>query len=305
MHLFSLTNLLSEGVGPLNPSAPMIRPPNYPRLRYRRFFGGYDRNDVNYSLRELEDAVRRLEEQLEEVRVHARDTETELRFTQAELAAFRAREAQITEAFAAAQRRAAELEESAEARSRMIVAQAEEQAAKTRGDAHLKIEATARQLDEILKLKGTLVTSVRGVLTEVDQLLGRIERGEPAASEPVAVADRPPAAESPAPALEAPAPAAEPAGPLFERRVELDAGPFADFAALSTFERALGRLPSVQDVYVRRFSGEQAVIELTLGEEIDLVAALRGELPYEFDVEYADPHSARIHVHTASLLGTR
>jgi len=94
----------------------MIRPPNYPRLRYRRFFGGYNRNDVNYSLRELEDAVRRLEEQLEEVRVHARDTETELRFTQAELAAFRARETQITEALAAAQRRAGELEESAEAR---------------------------------------------------------------------------------------------------------------------------------------------------------------------------------------------
>jgi len=283
----------------------MIRPPNYPRLRYRRFFGGYNRNDVNYSLRELEDAVRRLEEQLEEVRVHARDTETELRFTQAELAAFRARETQITEALAAAQRRAGELEESAEARSRMIVAQAEEQAAKTRGDAHLKIESTARQLDEILKLKGTLVTSVRGVLTEVDQLLARIERGEPAPSGPDAVADRPPAAESPAPAAETPAPAVEPSGLLFERRVELDVGPFTDFAALSTFERALSRLPSVQDVYVRRFSGEQAVIELTLAEEIDLVAGLRGELPYKFDVERADPRSARIHVHTASLLGTR
>jgi len=284
----------------------MIRPPDYPRLRYRRLFGGYNRNDVNYSLRELEDAVRRLEEQLEEARGRARDTETELRFTQAELAAFRARESQITEAFAAAQRRASEIEGTAEARSRMIVAQAEEQAAKIRGDAHLKIEDTARQLDEILKLKGTLAESVRGVLAEVDQLLGRIERGERAVAPPEALdpgspwTPRPAAAEAPV-AVEAP----EPSGLLFERRVELEAGPFADFGALSTFERALGRLPTVQDVYVRRFSGEEAAIELTLGDEIDLVARLREALPYEFDVEHADPRSARIRVPAASPLGTR
>jgi len=281
----------------------MIRPPDYPRLRYRRLLGGYNRNDVNYSLRELEDAVRRLEEQLEEARGRARDTETELRFTQAELAAFRAREAQITEAFAGAQRRAAELEESAEARSRMIVAQAEEQAAKIRGDAHLKIEDTARQLDEILKLKGTLAESVRGVLTEIDQLLGRIERGERPAAAPDAADPASPWTPQPA-TVETPV-AAEPAGLLFERRIELEAGPFADFAALSTFERALGRLPSVQDVYVRRFSGDEAAIELTLGDEIDLVGRLREALPYEFDVEHADPRSARIRVPAASPLGAR
>ncbi len=283
----------------------MIRPPNYPRLRYRRLLGGYNRNDVNYSLRELEDAVRRLEEQLEEARGRARDTETELRFTQAELAAFRARESQITEAFAAAQRRAAELEGTAEARSRMLVAQAEEQAAKIRGDAHLKIEDTARQLDEILKLKGTLAESVRGVLTEVDQLLGRIERGERTVAGQDAVDTPSPWTLPPAAAAEATAAAPESNGLVFARRVELAAGPFADFAALSTFERALGRLPSVQDVYVRRFSGDQATIELTLGEEIDLVARLREVLSYEFDVEHVDSRSARIRVPAASPLGMR
>jgi len=280
----------------------MIRPPDYPRLRYRRLFGGYNRNDVNYSLRELEDAVRRLEEQLEEARGRARDAETELRFTQAELAAFRARESQITEAYAGAQRRAAELEESAEARSRMIVAQAEEQAAKIRGDAHLKIEDTARQLDEILKLKGTLAESVRSVLTDVDQLLTRIERGE----RPTAVPETVDSGSSwtPPPATESPV-VNEPSGLLFERRIELEAGPFGDFGALSMFERALGRLPGVQDVYVRRFSGDEAAIELTLADEIDLVARLREALPYEFDLERADPRSARIRVPTASALGTR
>ena len=283
----------------------MIRPPNYPRLRYRRFGGGYNRNDVNYSLRELEDAVRRLEEQLEEARGSARDTETELRFTQAELAAFRARETQITEAFAAAQRRAAELEGTAEARSRMILAQAEEQAAKIRGDAHLKIEETASQLEEIVKLKGTLAESVRGVLTEVDQLLARIERGERTVAEPELETEPSPWTQHQSSAAETPDVAPEPTGLLFEQRVEVDAGPFGDFAALSTFERALGRLPSVQDVYVRRFSGEQATIELTLGEEIDLVARLRDLLPYEFEVEHADPRSARIRVPAASPLSAR
>ncbi len=279
----------------------MIRPPNYPRIRYRRLGGGYNRNDVNYSLRELEDTVRRLEEQLAETHASARDTETELRFTQTELAAFRARETQITEAYAAAQRRAGEVEGAAEARSRMILAQAEEQAAKVRGDAYLKIEETAGQLEEIVKLKGTLAESVRGVLTEVEQLLGRIERGERTVVAPDVEDDGP----LPTPAATAPGAAAEPAGPLFEQRVELDAGPFADFAALSTFERALGHLPSVEDVYVRRFSAEQATIELTLGEEIDLVAALREVLPYEFDVEHADSRSARVRVPSASPLGMR
>jgi hypothetical protein len=187
----------------------------------------------------------------------------------------------------------------------MIVAQAEEQAAKTRGDAHLKIESTARQLDEILRLKGTLLASVRGVLSEVEQLLGRIERGERAVtaqeSEDARATTAQPAASE---ALAQPAPPAEPAGLVFERRVELEASPFPDFAALSTFERALGRLPSVQDVYVRRYSDESAAIELTLGHEIDLVAGLRSVLPYDFDVEHADPRSARIHVRAASLLGT-
>jgi cell division septum initiation protein DivIVA len=279
----------------------MIRPPNYPRIRYRRLGGGYNRNDVNYSLRELEDTVRRLEEQLAESRASERDTEAELRFTQTELAAFRARETQITEAYAAAQRRAGEVEGAAEARSLMILAQAEEQAAKIRGDAYLKIEETAGQLEEILKLKGTLAESVRGVLTEVEQLLGRIERGERTVIEPDVEDDGPPQS----PTVSVPRAAAEPGGPLFEQRVELDAGPFADFAALSTFERALGRLPSVQDVYVRRFAGEEATIELTLGEEIDLVAALRDVLPYEFDVERADSRSARLRVPSASPLGTR
>jgi len=278
----------------------MTRPPTYPRLRYRRLLGGYNRDDVNYSLRELEDAVRRLEEQLEDARGRARDAETELRFTQAELAAFRAREAQITDAYAAAERRATELEESAEARSRMIVAQAEEQAARIRGDAHLKIEDTARQLDEILKLKGTLAESVRGVLAEVDQLLGRIERGERTVAEPEPLDAAPTRVSAPAPAA-----VPESNGLLFERRVEVEVGPFSDFAALSTFERALGRLPSVQDVYVRRFSGEEAAIELTLGEEIDVVARLREALPYQFEVEHADPRTARIRVPAASPLGAR
>ena len=264
--------------------------------------GGYNRNDVNYSLRELEDAVRRLEEQLEEARGRARDTETELRFTQAELAAFRARESQITEAFAAAQRRAAELEGTAEARSRMILAQAEEQAAKIRGDAHLKIEDTARQLDEILKLKGTLAES-DARRADGGRTAARPDRARRAHRGRAGRCGHAVAGTATCRRRRAPDAALEHNGLLFERRVELEAGPFSDFAALSTFERALGRLPSVQDVYVRRFSGEEAAIELTLGEEIDLVARLRDVLPYEFDVEHADPRGARIRVPAASPLG--
>ena len=74
---------------------------------------------------------------------------------------------------------------------------------------------------------------------------------------------------------------------LFGVKVELDAGPFADFGSLSAFERALALMPRVEDVYVRRLAADRALIELTLGEEGPLIAAMRESLPYEFAVRDA------------------
>src|SRR5262249_39046779 len=87
-------------------------------------------------------------------------------------------------------------------------------------------------------------------------------------AEPTPVAPRPPALDE----------------PIFDTHVELDAGPFPDFASLSTFERALPRLPRVDARYVRRLAEDRALIELTLSEPSTLLSAMREALPYEIDV---------------------
>ncbi len=115
---------------------------------------------------------------------------------------------------------------------------------------------------------------------------------EPVAPEPVAAARSP-----------------RTAGPhddqIFEPRVELDAGPFSDFASLSAFERALAQLAMVDDVYVRRLAEDRALIELTLSEPSPLLAAMFESLPYELDVRSANRSKLVLNVHAESTAGTR
>lgn len=139
-------------------------------------------------------------------------------------------------------------------------------------------------------------------------------RPEPA---DVAPATEPPRAPEPAPVAPPPAPTPEPAlatltvAPgvavdlVFDKRVELDAGPFADFAALSVFERALTRLPKVEDVYVRRFAGDRAVVELTLSEPLPLLKAMAEFLPYAIDVDTAQRDRLTLSVHATAATGAR
>ena len=268
----------------------MKRPPTYPRLRVRRLGSGFDREDVLFALRELEDTLRRIEAELDLSRLRQQDLETELRAAQAEAAALRAHEARVAEAIASAERHARELEETAEARGKVVVAEAEEQAAKIRGEAHLKIESTGKQLEDLLELKGKTIVSMRSIVSELDRTIGRIERGEGSPTVPAAEPESEPAEHE-----RTDGPAAEfPDEPLFERRVEVDAGPFADFGALSAFERSLARLPSVEDVYVRRFFDDRAIVELTTSEELPLLAELRTALPYAFEAERIDRGAVRI-----------
>jgi hypothetical protein len=81
---------------------------------------------------------------------------------------------------------------------------------------------------------------------------------------------------------------------LFDRHVELDAGPFADFDELSAFETALAALPEIAEVYVRRFFDGRAIVELETTEELPLVAVLRRALAPAFAVEYAERAALKI-----------
>jgi hypothetical protein len=113
------------------------------------------------------------------------------------------------------------------------------------------------------------------------------------------------------PVSPSPAPPATPADTqsgeeqLFETRVELDVGPFADFAALSAFERSLVHLAKVDDVYVRRLADDRALIELTLSESAPLLQTMREMLPYSIDVRSANRTRLVVNVTAQQPTGAR
>jgi DivIVA protein len=123
----------------------------------------------------------------------------------------------------------------------------------------------------------------------------------PQASVEVSRAAPPPSSPSP------PAPPAAPEReePVFETRVELDAGPFADFAALSAFERSLVHLAKVEDVYVRRLADDRALIELTLSEPSSLLQTMRESLPYTLEVRSATRSRLVVDVSVQTPAGAR
>jgi hypothetical protein len=139
---------------------------------------------------------------------------------------------------------------------------------------------------------------MRAAAREFESLIGKVERGDRAAfaeAAPPAPAPAQVAAVTPAiaetfahaaPEGEEPSPVSRGHGAeqVFDGRVELDAGPFGDFAALSAFERAVARVPHVSDVYVRRFAEDRAAIEVTLSGPTPLVGGLAAVLPYPVDV---------------------
>jgi hypothetical protein len=125
------------------------------------------------------------------------------------------------------------------------------------------------------------------------------------------VAPAPPAppepAQPPAPAqpvaVDPPAPEPAPALPYedvtFEGPVVVDAGPFTDISALSTFEQGLAGIPGAEDVYVSGFEGNRALVELRLGGPVGLVREMRAVLPVAFTVTEAASGRVRVDVSPA------
>jgi DivIVA protein len=387
----------------------MSTPEKYqrPQLRYRRFGGGYRREDVEFALAELRLTLRQLDNDLESLRDHNRDLEAELQAARREVESFQGKEHELSQMMSAVLRRATEIEEGATGRAREIIAQAEDTAMRIRSEANRGIEESGAQFNELLRLKDDLLDRMRGVVGDFDQAISRVERGEqlfpgllrgapsqsppaadtskaapaaepwpaqtpepepaaeaaptplstvtpppappppePAAAQPAPPVDQTPVPAEPAPAQEQPPAPASPAAappsssaagpspplepqpaaappppqapparpvvvpdtepePLFETRVELDAGPFSDFAALSAFERALAHLPKVEDVYVRRLADDRALIELTLSEAAPLLETMRATLPYSIDVRSANRAKLVVNVAAQQPAGTR
>lgn len=235
-----------------------------PRLR-RSWLSGYRVADVEVLRARLELAISHLTRTLEASRARLAESEAERERLAAELA--RA-EAAREEAAVRTQARTDELFEAARL-----------DAARIRAAAALEEQEARVRVDELLRLRDRLATTIRAVTVDFE----RVMTG----------AEEPPPADPPAP----PAPADPAAPPAEARTVELEAGPFHDFASLSAFEDALGSLSKVEDVYVRRFEGDRATIEVTCGEEpAALLDELTTRLPYTLSVDRADADRIAVHV---------
>jgi len=302
--------------------SPMSVPEPYqrPQLRYRRFGGGYRREDVELALAELRLTLRQLDNDIETLRGRSRELEGELANARSQVEFYRAKEQELTQTMAAALRRSTEIEDNAGARAREIVAQAEEDAARIRADATRRTEETNSRFNELLRMKSNLLDAMRGIIGDFDRAVSRAERGEqpfpgapadPVEPVPAAAFAVPYQPDAVPPMSPSPVPPASPAdtqsgeGQLFETRLELDVGPFADFAALSAFERSLVHLPKVEDVYVRRLADDRALIELTLSEPAPLLQTMREALPYSIDVRSANRTRLVVNVTAQQPTGAR
>lgn len=174
----------------------------------------------------------------------------------------------------------------AEAReqARRIVDTANLEAIRIKGDAQMQTDVARGQVDELLRLRETLSSTMRAVVRDFEATMGQIDRGDPALSAPPL----------PLAPMEVPAEwvngAAHPgedrsSADMFDGLIEVEAGPFNDFTELSAFERALGSLPKIEDVYIRRFAGDRATIDVTLLEPASLIDVMNDRMPYRLNVK--------------------
>lgn len=187
----------------------------------------------------------------------------------------------------------------AQAQGAQIVAEAHEQASILRHEAGRRVGDEASRLEDLLRVREQLLGELRGLVQGYSALLGGHEGIRESSPQP--------AAEPQAVELSLPAAVSAPdaAGGLYPAQVELDVGPFGDFSELSAFERALARLPKVDDVYIRGFGDERATIELSLTEETPLAHDLERRLPYGLRLERDGHAKLVVDLHARVATGGR
>ncbi len=78
-------------------------------------------------------------------------------------------------------------------------------------------------------------------------------------------------------------PDADPAE-MFEGLIEVEVGPFNDFAQLVGFEDAAAGIGAAHDISVKRFTKGRATLEMNLREPVELLRELEERAPFEFVV---------------------
>ena len=246
----------------------------------RTWFAGYRVADADALLARFAGRISEFWAEVEALKAQLADAESRRVELEHQLAVAVQRELDLAESVRALDVARDDMLRAAREQARSIVDDANLEAARIKGDALLQVETARAQVDELLRLRETLSSTMRAVVRDFEATVGRIDRGESPAS---SVSPRP--APSASEGRDVAETSAENGGDMFDGRVELEAGPFTDFAALSAFERALGSLPKIEDVYIRRFAGDRAIIDLVLLEPASLIDELTDRMPYRLNVE--------------------
>jgi hypothetical protein len=163
--------------------------------------------------------------------------------------------------------------------AQQIVADARATAARIVEDVTARVGEMGRQIDELQRLRVDLERSTRDLARQLGRPVDQARSATPAAAPPPPVPPPPPPPSWPSTEPQAPRISAEPlpadAGREYEGTVVVNAGPFTDIATLGAFEQALRRLPGAEEVYVRSFEGNRALIDLKLRTRVRLVEELR------------------------------
>jgi hypothetical protein len=73
-------------------------------------------------------------------------------------------------------------------------------------------------------------------------------------------------------------------GGIFAGMIEVEVGPFSDFAQLTLFEDAAAGIDGASEIKVKRFSGGRAWVSMNLENPIDLLRELEEKAPFDFVV---------------------
>jgi hypothetical protein len=259
----------------------------------RTWFAGYRVADADALLERFAGRVSELWVQVEELKTQLAESEARRVETEQQLAAAVQRELELVERVEAMDAARERVLDDARLQARRIVDAANLEAVRIKGDAQAQADVARGQVDELLRLRETLSSTMRAVVRDFEATMGRIDRGDAALSAPpLPIAPM----EVPAEWVNGSARNGENGAAadgdengstpdIFDGRVEVEAGPFNDFTALSAFERALGSLPKIEDVYIRRFAGDRATIDLTLVEPASLIDVMTDRMPYHLNVE--------------------
>ena len=278
----------------------------------RSLFRGYRASDVHLMAAYWRAAMDRLESEVKHAAERATELEVELRILRTRLEEYVRRETEVKQALADVEARALAIEADAKARAREVVREAEEHAARLRGEALQRLTQTGAELERLLAARESFVTSIRAALDRIEPALRGVETAAPAPQEPQEPQE-PQGHDAPPEELAAPPEPSheDEATPLaddlrrralegderervYEGRVELDVGPFDDFGELSSFARTIRRIPGVVDVDVGAFADGRASLGITLGVPVVLGRALAETVPAAFAVDSAGERSLAI-----------